>query len=55
VCFSVWISAQLEKFNLLYLGKLEAKIMAIATLMGHIDSNVKHLQVYKSSLERVRD
>ncbi|XP_059490229.1 angiopoietin-2-like [Neocloeon triangulifer] len=38
------VNIQLEKFNSLYLGKLESKILAIATLMGHIDSNVKHLQ-----------
>ncbi|XP_026469522.1 uncharacterized protein LOC113373442 [Ctenocephalides felis] len=38
------VTGQLDKFNSLYLGSLEQKLISTATLLTNIDSNVKHLQ-----------
>ncbi|GLH03742.1 Uncharacterized protein GBIM_09598 [Gryllus bimaculatus] len=38
------ISDELSRFNTLYLGKLEHRMLAIATALSSVDSNVKNLQ-----------
>lgn len=38
------ISDELSRFNTLYLGKLEHRMLAIATSLSSVDSNVKNLQ-----------
>ncbi|KAF4528891.1 hypothetical protein B566_EDAN017334 [Ephemera danica] len=36
---------QLDRFNTLYVGKLEARMLSVATLLANIDANIKNLQV----------
>lgn len=42
----VWclLLEQLDRFNGLYLSKLETRLLASATSLAHIDSNVRNLQ-----------
>ncbi|PSN34853.1 hypothetical protein C0J52_24702 [Blattella germanica] len=38
------VSDELEKFNTLYLGKLEYRMLSMASTLSSLDSNVKNLQ-----------
>ncbi|XP_065565465.1 angiopoietin-related protein 3-like [Artemia franciscana] len=38
------VEENLEKFNSLYINKLENRVVAVANSLGHIDSNIKNLQ-----------
>ncbi|KAJ9594344.1 hypothetical protein L9F63_014220, partial [Diploptera punctata] len=38
------VSGELEKFNTLYLGKLEYRMLSMASTLSSLDSNVKNLQ-----------
>jgi len=42
--FSLFWTEQLERFNSLYLNKLETRLLTSATALAHIDSNVKNVQ-----------
>ena len=38
------VTDELQKFNTLYLGKLEYRMLSMASTLSSLDSNVKNLQ-----------
>lgn len=41
---SLTVADELQKFNTLYLGKLEYRMLSMASTLSSLDSNVKNLQ-----------